>query len=192
MIKSSMLGQGRFGKCVLGNLGPLNVCVKICKPEKIYEAYFNREAQMLLQCCHPNLPMLYGVCIDGQNFIIMSFHGLDKETSLSLHDAVCPRKCHLVPVPEFSMQQWKTLICGVISAVHYLHEQKILHNDIKGDNIVIDKGEFDVRSVLIDLGKACYIHEAKKYSLSTDEKKKVYIRSSTNCPRVKRWPQQTK
>ena len=67
------------------------------------------------------------------------------------------------------------LLCGVISAVKYLHGQQILHNDIKSDNIVINKQDADVRSVLIDLGKACYITEAKKYSLSNEEKKSIYL-----------------
>ena len=101
----------------------------------------------------------YGVC---KNMILMTFHGLNNDTSLSLHAAVRTRKHVSLSIPDFSTQQWKNLLCGVISAVKYLHEHQILHNDIKGDNIVIDNQDSEVRSVLVDLGKACYVHEAKK------------------------------
>lgn len=184
IMKSSELGQGRFGKCVLGIVGPMKVCIKLCKPEKDYEAYFNREVQMLSRCCHSNLPMLYGACIDGQKMIIMTLHGFDKDNSLSLHAAVCV-KCNSIPIPEFSIHQWKNILCGIISAVHYLHEKKILHNDIKGDNIVIDKQNSDVRSVLVDLGKACYIHEGRRYSLSSAEKRRYVSNHPQIAPEVR-------
>lgn len=168
LIKSSVLGQGAFGKCVLGFVGPIKVCIKVCKPE--YNLNFNREVQMLLRCCHSNLPIIHGVYINKFKMIIMSFHGFGQDSSLSLHSAICAKSCSSKSIPTFSIQQWKKILCGVVSAVHYLHQQQILHNDIKGDNIVIEKSDTDVRSVVIDFGKACYLDEAKKYSLSKPEK----------------------
>ena len=105
VVKSSVLGKGRFGKCVLGYLGPLKVCIKVCKQDN--EDYFNREVQMLLQCCHSNLPMLYGVCTNVPKMIIMSLHEFGRDTALSLHAAVCTKNCDTVLVSDFSVQQWK-------------------------------------------------------------------------------------
>ena len=57
---------------------------------------------------------------------------------------------------------------NVISAIRFLHNKNILHNDIKSDNIVVD--ECGPKAVLIDFGKACFIKEAVKYFLSPEEK----------------------
>lgn len=40
IIKTSCLGSGAFGKCFLGTLGPLDVCIKVFRSGKEHEAYF--------------------------------------------------------------------------------------------------------------------------------------------------------
>lgn len=47
-----------------------------------------------------------------------------------------------------------------------------MHNDIKSDNIVIDKRSSTYRCVLIDLGKGCDFNNAKKYQLSEAERRR--------------------
>ncbi|XP_016953507.1 PAS domain-containing serine/threonine-protein kinase isoform X2 [Drosophila biarmipes] len=49
----------------------------------------------------------------------------------------------------------------VADAVNYLHEQKILHRDIKDENIIIDQN-FNIK--LIDFGSATYMEEGKFFS----------------------------
>ncbi|XP_020818197.1 PAS domain-containing serine/threonine-protein kinase [Drosophila serrata] len=49
----------------------------------------------------------------------------------------------------------------VADAVNYLHEQKILHRDIKDENIIIDHN-FNIK--LIDFGSATFMEEGKYFS----------------------------
>jgi len=49
----------------------------------------------------------------------------------------------------------------VADAVNYLHEQKILHRDIKDENIIIDHN-FNIK--LIDFGSATFMEEGKFFS----------------------------
>lgn len=60
--------------------------------------------------------------------------------------------------------------CASSDGLHYLHNVNILHNDIKGDNILVEKTVIGVRSILADFGKGCYVRNAKKYSLSCRKK----------------------
>lgn len=72
------LGEGRFGKCYLRSLGHYKVCVKVFK--KSDNNAMTREANILANFVHPNLPYLFGVCI-----------GTQKNESLTIHTALFKR-----------------------------------------------------------------------------------------------------
>ena len=48
---------------------------------------------------------------------------------------------------------WKIIILGMVSALKYLHDHDILHNDIKADNILIDDRSSSYQCVVIDFSK---------------------------------------
>ena len=52
--------------------------------------------------------------------------------------------------------------------LHIRH--KVLHNDLKNDNVVLNQTVTGACAVIIDFGKACEINEGKRYSLSVKEK----------------------
>lgn len=82
---------------------------------------------------------------------------------------------------------WKTILTGGTAALDYLFRRKILHNDIKGDNMVIKYLPPDYksrRSVLIDFGKACFVSEALLYKLSADQKELYKKRHPQIAPEV--------
>lgn len=149
------IGKGVFGKCYMGRLAHLEVCVKVFR--KGYENAFPAEAHILLQCNHNNLPWIYGAVMEENSprAIIMSFHGSDS-ISTSLYHALSTSGSALSP------EQGKTVIVGLITAVKYLHDNNILHNDIKPDNVVVEyttNASSDAKGVLVDLGKACYLED---------------------------------
>ena len=62
---------------------------------------------------------------------------------------------------------WKQILLGSTSALVYLQAKGILHNDIKTDNILIERlSGSNVRSLLIDFNKACHLDEGQVYKLS--------------------------
>jgi len=69
------------------------------------------------------------------------------------------------------------IIHDMLSAVQHLHNKSILHNDIKGNNILIEKTlRGELRGVLIDLGKGCLIKDAKQHNIIDDSKKWDHIK----------------
>lgn len=64
------------------------------------------------------------------------------------------------------------MLLQIIDGLEHLHSKcKILHNDIKGDNVVLSSTlQGSLSAVIIDFGKACEISQGKKYNLSNRQK----------------------
>ena len=168
--KQQVLGRGIFGKCFLGQVGPLHACIKVIRVGTEFDSSFYREVTILSQCCHTNLPFLYGVCIDTRyKMLLLSFHGINMQ-SFSIHALLC-KKHHYLDL-DVTTLQWKEIIMGVSTGMNYLHNRidPILHNDIKEDNIVAELSLSKMRSIIIDFGKACLIKDAKRYTLTASNK----------------------
>jgi len=168
-----LLGQGVFGKCYIASVGPLRTCAKIFKLDQ--DKYFCKEARMLLQLCHENLPWIIAACNDSSmKAIIMSYHSFcGMHGSLTVHTAL---KKDVNPSSGMLTRKcWNNILLGMTSALVYLKNNNILHNDIKSDNILVEfspPDENTCRSILIDFGKACFVSEAVLYNLSSEQKDK--------------------
>ena len=68
------------------------------------------------------------------------------------------------------------ILYDLLSAVYHLHEKKILHNDIKANNFLIENCSSGVRGVLIDLGKGCLLKDAKRYC-SEESRRREHIKN---------------
>ena len=176
----NFIGKGAFAKCFVAQMASLKVCLKFLYAGKKYKSLLIKESIILSELCHFNLPWIHSFCDgSGHTAIIMTFHGYcGGDTSLHIHAAL-----HL---PEaggnLSRRNWEQILFGCISALCYL-QKNILHNDIKSDNILIEKMSPDfliIRAVLVDFNKACHLNEALLYKLSTTEK----IRYTRDHPQI--------
>ena len=61
-----------------------------------------------------------------------------------------------------------SVIAQLSNTLKWLHDNKILHNDIKLDNVTKDNVQF--HAILIDFGKACSFANAKRKELSEELK----------------------
>ena len=123
--------MGTFGRCVKARNSHLDVCAKVFRQGVKYEWSFPVETFLLSRCCHENLPWIYGIVHDPK-IILTSLHTY-KDRSVTIHSAL-----HESRLPELTADSWKKMLYDLLSAVHHLHEKKILHNDIKTNNFLIE------------------------------------------------------
>ena len=160
--KGQVLGRCRFGKCFYGEVGPIEVSVKVLKNQ---HGSFEREPNILSLCCHSNVSYLFGVCLDagtGIKMLVLSLHG-HNQLSYTLHSVLVSSKRSNNPVINWD---WRSLLICIISRINYIHSKDILLNDIKEDNIILEER----RAVLIDFGKACFERNGRTYEFSYQEK----------------------
>ena len=169
-ISCKQLGEGRFGKCFLHAYSHFKVCSKVFK--KMNNSSFICEANILSQFSHPNLPFLFGVDITEPQSIVTSFHGVhDQPTTLI---SVLSSQSNVFANEKININ-WIDLLRQIACDLECLHSKhKLIHNDIKGDNIVLSLAPvvLNVKPVIIDFGKACEIAKGKTYKLTESEKDK--------------------
>lgn len=175
-IAHNLIGTGVFARCYLAQVGSLDaVCIKLLHAGDRYKSLIYSECKILSELCHVNLPWVHGMCIDSSHTaLVLSYHSYcgDKNASVHIHDALNKK------IIKLSNSQWRQVLLGCISALVYLKQKNVLHNDIKSDNILIERlpRKFaEVRGVLIDFNKACLSSDARKYTLS-DQDKQYYAK----------------
>ena len=142
-----------FGKCFHASLAShRRVCVKVFRRDKKHTSVFPIEAVLTSKLCHPNLPWLYGRVSteESKKMLVMSFHSVQGNLR-TLYRAIHSEMQDV----DFSRVDWRIILLGLASAVKYICDSRILHNDIKSD-ILLDEQHSDVRCVLIDFCKGCW------------------------------------
>ncbi|OKH31173.1 hypothetical protein NIES2119_29250 [[Phormidium ambiguum] IAM M-71] len=149
-ILDNAIGQGGFGityKATHNYLGQ-TVVIKTLNEELRREGYFERfqqqfvaEAQRLAKCQHPNIVRVLDFFEEeGQSFIVM-----DYIPGLTLAELVVPGKS----LPEAQAIRY---IRQIGSALKIVHQNGLLHRDVKPQNIIRREGTETV--ILIDFGIA--------------------------------------
>ena len=77
--------------------------------------------------------------------LITQFHGEDLR-SVTLSMAIKKKK--------LEKSEWLDIIKGVCEGLHHVHTRQILHNDLKSNNVVVEKRNDMWNPVIIDFGKA--------------------------------------
>jgi len=154
-----LLGQGGFGRTYLAeDLGRFNErCVlKEYIPiqagplalQKSQEL-FQREAQILYQIQHPQIPQFRATFEHDQRLFLVQDYAAGKTYRTLLND-----RLHTQPTPPaqgyFTDVDIIQLFHHLLPVLSYLHQQGIIHRDISPDNIILR--EPDRLPVLIDFG----------------------------------------
>jgi hypothetical protein len=87
-------------------------------------AEFRNESSLLAKLRHPNIILLYGICITQGPFLVMELCALSLGAFLR-----SANKC--------TMLQRLHLATQAASALHFLHAKQIAHCDVKGENILL-------------------------------------------------------
>ena len=99
------------------------------------------EYEILRSLKHPNLASAFAYFREkGNSCIVMSYH-----KGCTLTQAVLKKG-------SFSEELAKEHFRGLLRAVDYLHQHRIMHSDVKTDNIMCQPG-----LTLVDFGSACWL-----------------------------------
>jgi serine/threonine-protein kinase len=148
----SVLGDGGFGKtflaedlqipssrcCVIKQLKPVNDNPQIYR---IVQDRFQREAAILerLGDHHPQIPRLYAYFSEGDQFYLVE-EWIQGETLTQKVEREGPQ----------TEARVRSLLVDLLPAIAYIHQEQIVHRDIKPDNIILRQS--DRKPVLIDFG----------------------------------------
>ena len=124
------LGEGGFGVVYQGQWQMVPVAIKQLKATRLNSealADFQEEAQRHGLLRHPNIVMLFGVCVEtGHYAMVMEFM-----SGGSLYGFLHSNQ-------DISWSLRKTIAENVSSGLYYLHNNKIIHRDLKSLNVLLD------------------------------------------------------
>lgn len=156
------IGKGAYGyvKLAFRHSDRLLVVTKFILKEKLTPHFMvtaddDREIPMevylLSTVKHPNIVTVLDVYENDKFFqLVMEKHG----SGMDLFEFIDRR-------PMMDEQLGSFIFRQIVDAIDYLHSLKILHRDIKDENIIIDQS-FHVK--LIDFGSATFMEEGKLFS----------------------------
>lgn len=136
-VLGSTLGEGEFGKVKLGwrkdGKMPSQVAIKLIKRDSIpkgseRECKVHREINALKKLSHPNIVRLEEVLQNDKYVGIV----LDYASGGELFDYIYNHK-HLKDSLALK------LFAQLVSGVQYMHSKKIVHRDLKLENLLLDK-----------------------------------------------------
>jgi WD40 repeat protein len=147
------VGQGSFGTVwrardtELGRIVALKVSHASLLSSPQYVERFRREARAAAQLRHSNIVRLYEVVtLEGLPVLVSDF--ID---GVPLKD--------LLEVRRLTFQEAARLVAEVAEALHYAHEQGLIHRDVKPGNLMIESapgpaGSALGKPILVDFGLA--------------------------------------
>jgi serine/threonine protein kinase len=153
-------GSGGFGKVIKGydRFLERQIAVKVLDPlitefgEEDRER-FKREARVLAKLSHPNIPAIYDVSFDEDQFLIIFEYVEGKNLSQFLAEQGA---CTVTQA-----RRWFTQIA---SALSHAHDNGVIHRDIKPANIILSQ-ELEA-AYLVDFGIALSSQDGQKITKS--------------------------
>lgn len=158
-----LLGSGSYG--VVWRVADSNFNSYVIK--QMSNALFNSEIRilkMLRKHCKKYYPCILDY-IETVNYtyVIMEdtpdYISLDKWSDIESKDIYRDNKTDVINAARYESKV-SYIACKLFDVINHLHnEDKIIHNDIKPQNILINPSTYDIK--LIDFGLACDICEGK-------------------------------
>ena len=154
----SLIGEGTFGQCVTGTYKGIPVAFKFYKDARITSLEdVHAKAKILLKIpSHPGIPLLIGIHTTSFPFVLATKFC---KTAGRTETYSCFLKEN-----EHSRQNLRValqLLLSVAEALYHIFSVGVLHNDVKGNNTVLEDAQGVKRGVIIDFGKACFTENAK-------------------------------
>ncbi|VAI21277.1 unnamed protein product [Triticum turgidum subsp. durum] len=156
------IGRGGFALVYQGVLESGTVAVKRLSDMCMDEKKFHGEVQCLMKARHKNIVRFLGYCADTQGNML-SYNGklvmadvrqrllcFEYMSKGSLRDYISDESCGL---------EWRKryqIIIGICQGLNYLHENRIVHLDLKPENVLLDD---NMVPKITDFGLSRYFEE---------------------------------
>ena len=154
-LSPNVLGEGSYGKVIVGNFRGSQVAVKDLHQVIISDyniKYFEREMRMASRCRHPNLLQFIGATRIKNASPLIVYELLDKSLYALLEER---------PLEETEMFR---LSLDIAKGLNYLHLHKpkpIIHRDVKSANVLLwMRGDVSWRAKLSDYGSVNFTSES--------------------------------
>ncbi|XP_033181470.1 serine/threonine-protein kinase Nek11 [Mastacembelus armatus] len=149
------LGRGSFGSVylVLDTRATDGEQLKVLKqiplgdlqPDETVRA--TQEAQLLSQLHHPAILTFYHSFLEGDAFCIITEYCQDRDLDCKLEEVRRAGRS----LPEIQVIDW---LIQLLLALHYMHDRRILHRDLKAKNVFLKRnlvkiGDFGVSCLLM-------------------------------------------
>lgn len=139
------------------------VALKVLHPNVLIDEEFKlrmqREAQALNQLAHPNIVTIYhlGLSIDEQPYIAMEYI---QGKSL---------RAEILESEKIPVERALKIIKDAAEALDFVHQQEIVHRDIKPDNLILVQEPEPDTVKLIDFGLARFTDDQKQKLTGTGD-----------------------
>jgi serine/threonine protein kinase len=169
LFLEQFLGKGKFGEVYKTFIKGAKKCYATKRYERdkientIYMKYLENEISILGRLKHPNIIKLYDLKKTKKHFYLVTEYCNGGELTKALeHYLIKYGKAFPEDLVQYFMRQ-------IISAFKYIHNQGMMHRDIKLENILLnfnnenDKNSFNLYKAqikIIDFGFACQIDES--------------------------------
>ena len=155
-----IIGQGTYGKVKLATHIQTNekVAIKFIDKHKLTHDGDNErilnEIKIMTSLNHPNILKAFEVFEDEKNYYIV----MERPSKGDLFNYICSKG-------RLSMDEASFIYYQIVNAIQYLHEHKIVHRDMKPENIMLTK---DMIVKIGDFGLSKYFKSTK-------------VKMQTNC-----------
>ena len=173
-----LVGCGVFGRCYKMYYRGISLAVKQFNTHLLSESNVIKEASLMKQLDHPCFPYVYGICVQRKPFLlVLQFCNVEGK-AYTLHRTL---HSHTLVLKN---QEWFHVILQLLEALKVLHNSGLIHQDIKGDNILLTYKNTLFVPVIIDFGKCIRKQEASRKVLSKQEQETYKQKYTHVAPEV--------
>lgn len=154
-----MLGKGGQGSVWLGvdKKTNKNVALKLIDIQKFKNAHVVQEVKALIDISNPQCMAHLSCYIDSfadieMNKYVIAMEYIEGKT-ISEHTNILRNNISIQGYKNLFILTLKYLLKALLPAIMFLHEKRLLHNDIKPGNIMVDKYN---TPILVDYGLSCF------------------------------------